>query len=166
MGDTDKPVRTVRLCHHCHAPQSDPCHVGIPTGSGHCTLEHWEECTLQKEEGYDKNKKWWTGCPAGLESDKDDLDSTQEDDLQNTAKNSLDSSSLDGDDEIKLATQTLPSSVEEAAKLLSRSNGLDIEQSGEDTEDEEERLYTEEIEELKRRVEEKEKQVEEDRKQA
>ena len=163
MGDTDKPVRTVRLCHHCHAPQSEPCHVGILTGSGHCTLEHWEECTLQKEEGYDKNKKWWTGCPAGLESDKDDLDSTQEDDLQDTAKNSLDSSWLDGDEEIKLATQALPSSVKEAAELLSKSNGLDIDETGDDTDGEEDRLYAEEVQALKRRVEEQAKQIEDDR---
>ena len=62
-----------RKCHHCHAPQSDPCHVGIPTGVGHCTLEHWEQCTLEQPDGYDKHNKLWTGCP-GLTDNEEDSD--------------------------------------------------------------------------------------------
>jgi hypothetical protein len=62
-----------RTCHHCHAPQSDPEHVGIPTGVGHCTLEHWEHCKLQQPEGYDKHKKLWTGCP-GLNDSAEESD--------------------------------------------------------------------------------------------
>ena len=159
MGDTDHQVKTVRLCHHCHAPQSNSVHVGIPTGSGHCTLPHWEECTLQKVEGYDKHKKWWTGCPD-MEKDVDDLDTTEEDGLE-TAKNSSNSSLLIDDEEVKIKTPTLPRTLEEAADLLEIATGLEKEESGEDTEDEENRHYAAEVQELKRRVE--QQQIEEDR---
>ena len=41
--DSTKP-RSKPFCHHCHAPRSDPTHVGISCGVGICPLEHWEGC--------------------------------------------------------------------------------------------------------------------------
>ena len=58
------PPKGLRTCHQCHAPQSDPSHAGIPTGAGHCSLQHWEHCQLNKVEDYDDRKKYWTGCPV------------------------------------------------------------------------------------------------------
>ena len=144
---TMSATSATRLCHHCHAPQSNPVHVGIPTGAGHCTLKHWEECQLQKEEGYDKRKKWWTGCPNLVDIDLDtmdvDLDMTKEENPEIADTDDLEE---EDDDEIKLKIDCVTSSDE----------------SDDDTDEEEERLAAEEIEKLRIRVEEQAKQIKED----
>ena len=145
-----------RTCHHCHAPQSDPCHVGIPTGVGHCTLEHWEHCTLQQPDGYDKHKKLWTGCPS--------LDDTHGDDSDKVTDITVD----EGDDEVTVKVIDLPKNVAEAAKLLNvaaTASNKDVleDDSEEETNDEEDRLALEEFEKLKKRVEQNKKQIEADK---
>ena len=124
-----------RVCHHCHAPQSDPCHAGIRTGPGHCTLDHWESCTLQLKAGYDKHKQYWTGCQRG------EIDSTEGEGSPN------------GDTEVKI-NQTKPEVSPGLAKNLEASNDeyLDVDLV-EDTEDEEDRLALEELALLRKKVE-------------
>ena len=134
---------SIRLCHHCHAPQSNPVHAGILTGAGNCTLQHWEECQLQKEEGYDKHKKWWTGCPNLVEDHDKTKDKLDENDSLLT--------DLD-DDEIKLKTD---SNKDEAYQPSS-------DESEDETEEEEDRLAAEEVENLRLRVEEQARQIKED----
>ena len=138
-----------RTCHHCHAPQADPAHVGIPTGVGHCTLPHWEDCTLHQPDGYDKHKKFWTGCPE-QESPNDD---TEE---EGDAKADLSvGNGIENEDHLVTVKQTgLPATVSEAADSIAaaaaKNNRLF---SVEDTDDEEERLALEEVEVLRKRVE-------------
>ena len=36
--------RKLPQCHHCHAPLSNEVHVGVPSGVGRCSLDHWEGC--------------------------------------------------------------------------------------------------------------------------
>ena len=146
-----------RTCHHCHAPQSDPIHVGIPTGMGHCTLDHWEQCTLQQPDGYDKHKKLWTGCPS--------LDETREEG-DRVVDTTVDEE--DDDNEVTVKTTNLPKNVAEAAEMLKAAAAAankDVleDDSGEDTEDEENRLALEEIEKLKQRVELNKKQIDADK---
>ena len=149
-----EPAKTVRLCHHCHAPQSNPAHAGIPTGSGNCTLQHWDECQLQKEEGYDKREKWWTGCPglSELERTKGEIDPDYDPD---------DSTEVI-DDEIQLKQQVPPNDTIKEGMNLSTNSKLSVDDSGEDTEDEEDRLAAEELDQLQQRIEEREKQVKAD----
>ena len=137
-----------RTCHHCHAPQSDPCHVGIPTGVGHCTLEHWENCRLEQPDGYDKHKKLWTGCPG--------VETAEESD---EAGDKVDKDEID--DEVRIKGPEIPKSVVETD--AGKKNSTDDE-SSEDTEDEEDRLARQEVEALKKRVELQEKQIETDSK--
>ena len=71
MGE-NSPSKIVRICHHCHTPQSEPRHAGIPTGVGRCTLDHWELCQLHQSEAYDTHGKPWTACPSN--TDEVDVD--------------------------------------------------------------------------------------------
>ena len=146
-----------RTCHHCHAPQADPTHVGIPTGMGHCTLDHWEQCTLQQPDGYDKHKKLWTGCPS--------LDETRE---EGDRLVDITVDENDDDDKVTVKAADLPKTVAEAAEKLEASAAAadkDFleDDSEEDTEDEENRLALEEVEKLRQRIELNKKQIDTDK---
>ena len=45
MAAMDQSQVKKRTCHQCHAPTSDPCHDGVPSGVGVCPLQHWGLCT-------------------------------------------------------------------------------------------------------------------------
>ena len=155
-----------RTCHHCHAPQANPVHLGIATGAGHCTLQHWEECQLRKQEGYDKRKKWWTGCPnldaQLLDKTREDLDKT-EDELDTSEDETEESEN----DEENVESTEFPNNLVEAAASMETA-GLfgtkffDLDASSDSDDDEEDRLAAEELEEIKQRIEEQEKQIKAD----
>lgn len=143
---SDLSSNMTRVCHHCHAPQSDPSHAGIRTGPGHCTLDHWESCTLQLEAGYDKHKQYWTGC-VGVE-----IDSTEGE------------GSPRRDTDRQIDKTELEESLKSPGLAASFKESLD-DDVVEDTEDEEDRLALEELALLKKKVEleEQDQQIEEDR---
>ena len=164
---------TMRICHHCHTPQSEPVHVGVPTGVGQCTLPHWEHCSLDQAPGYDKHKKLWTGCTEALDDTKDEED---------LVTDSNDDEIGDGSENDVTVKHSLPKNITEAAELLDKGTvesrgvreaagllgslaGLQVgdDDSDEDTDDEEDRLAREELEKLKNRVEEQQKQIDADR---
>ena len=166
------PSSIMRICHHCHTPQSEPVHVGVPTGVGQCTLPHWEHCTLNQAPGYDKHKKLWTGC---IEVEEDTVDESNI-----VADLSLD----DGSERDITVKKQLPKNLSEAAAILDaatvHSRGarkaavlLDSlaskkclvtsdKESEDDTDAEEDRLAREELEALRNRVELQQKQIDDD----
>ena len=165
---------TMRICHHCHTPQSEPVHVGVPTGVGQCTLPHWEHCSLDQAPGYDKHKKLWTGCTEALDDTKDEEDlvtDSNDDEIDDgsendvTVKHSLPRNITEAAELLDKATVE-SRGVREAADLLGSHAGLhvsDDDDSDEDTDDEEDRLARGELEKLKNRVEEQQKQIDADR---
>ena len=169
------PSSIMRICHHCHTPQSEPVHVGIPTGVGQCILPHWEHCTLNQTPGYDKHKKLWTGCTDVVQDTQDESDTV--------AGLSLDETGDGSDKDITLRKQ-LPKNLSEAAAILDaatvESRGarqaaalLDSlaskkilvasdQETEDDTDAEEDRLAREELDALRNRVELQQKQIDED----
>ena len=106
--DPTKP-RSKPFCHHCHAPRSDPTHVGISCGVGICPLEHWEGCEGGIPGGKDAKGKMWTACPNLLTSD-----SETDDDLENeTRKKKEFIDDKNG--------QQLPGTMKEAAEIMEES---------------------------------------------
>ena len=169
------PSSIMRICHHCHTPQSEPVHVGIPTGVGQCILPHWEHCTLNQTPGYDKHKKLWTGCTDVVQDTQDESDTV--------AGLSLDETGDGSDKDITLRKQ-LPKNLSEAAAILDaatvESRGarqaaalLDSlaskkilvasdQETEDDTDAEEDRLAREELDALRNRVELQQKQIDKD----
>ena len=110
-----KSKAKAQVCHQCHAPRSDPSHVGFPCGVGVCELDHWDGCMGGIPGGNDAKGKTWASCP--------DPDNSLDETLSNSDDGEQNDESLT---EIAPASgkaslrQQLPSSVKEAAADLER----------------------------------------------
>jgi hypothetical protein len=141
----------VRLCHQCHAPTSDPVHVGIPCGVGRCSLEHWQGCEGGITSGKHGNGKIWAGC--------DDENTTEESDIEEESDVASEpEDKTDQNEGVKdHTTMELPGTVAAAAAFIESGISKQGETGDTDTdsssEDEELRQQREEFEMLKRDVE-------------
>ena len=84
MAAMDQSQVKKRTCHQCHAPTSDPCHDGVPSGVGVCPLQHWGLCAGGIKGGVDKSGKSWAGC-----TDKEEVDDSDTSVDSTLSKNSL-----------------------------------------------------------------------------
>ena len=115
MSETQPPkAKKMPQCHQCHAPLSDEVHVGIPSGVGRCTLDHWDECEGGIPGGTGKNGKLWAGCPD-VETDTSS-DSDEEIQIHTIVEGG----------EIKEVKGTLPGSMSEAASLFKNKAKSDL----------------------------------------
>ena len=92
-------------CHQCHAPLSDEVHVGIASGVGRCSLEHWIGCVGGITGGTDKHGKLWASCPT------EDLTDSESD---SSSSDALDTTQAD----LKTQKDELPGTLSEAAAVL------------------------------------------------
>ena len=140
-------MKKAAVCHQCHAPRSDPVHVGVACGVGTCPLEHWQGCTRRIPEGTkDKKGGIWTACPD-LEFTVTDSD-TEEDTDEEVREAPGSGFSVEG------VQKKLPASIAAAAALMEEGLGLgdkrleSSEESDSSSEDEELRLQRDEYQRL------------------